>query len=109
MFVRIATVAVLMGGLGAASAEVVQLKDKSSVTGRILAEKKDQVVVDLGYTVLAIPRSQIVHVIKDEEAEGKSARNKPRAATAAKPAAESPLPSKTDNSGIHRPPIDVYE
>lgn len=50
-----------------ARAEVVQLRDKASVTGRILAEKRDQLVVDVGYTVLTIPRSQVVRVLKDEE------------------------------------------
>ena len=50
-----------------ASAEVVQLRDKAAVTGRVLAEKRDQVIVDLGYTVLTIPRSQIVRITRDEE------------------------------------------
>jgi serine protease Do len=36
------------------------LKDQSAaVTGKILAEKRDSVVVDVGYTALVIPRSQI--------------------------------------------------
>ena len=67
MFVRIATVAVLLSGLSVASAEVVLLKDKATVIGKILAEKKDLVVVDLGYTVMSIPRSQIVRVVKEDE------------------------------------------
>jgi serine protease Do len=50
-----------------ARAEVVQLRDKAAVTGRILAEKRDQIVVDLGYTVLTVPRSQIVRILHDEE------------------------------------------
>ena len=48
------------------SAATVQLKDKASVTGKILADKKDQLVVDVGYTVLIIPRSQVSKVIEDE-------------------------------------------
>jgi serine protease Do len=67
MFARIAIVAILMTGFGVASAEVVLLKDKATVIGKILAEKKDIVVVDIGYTVLPIPRSQIVRVVKEEE------------------------------------------
>ena len=55
----IALGAVMALGPLAGRSEVVQLKDNASVTGRILAEKPDQVVVDLGYTVLAIPRAQI--------------------------------------------------
>src|SRR5436190_708242 len=50
-----------------ARAEVVQLRDKAAVTGHILAEKRDQIVVDLGYTVLTVPRSQIVRILRDEE------------------------------------------
>jgi serine protease Do len=56
-------------GVQAASAEVIQLKDKASITGKILAEKRDQVVVDVGYTVLVIPRSQIVKILKANEGE----------------------------------------
>jgi len=46
--------------VAAAGADTVQLKDKATVVGTILAEKRDQVVVDIGYTVLTIPRNQIV-------------------------------------------------
>lgn len=68
MFARIVTVALLTGvGLTTTSAETVVLKEKSSVTGKILAEKRDSVVIDLGYTVLTIPRSQIARITKDEE------------------------------------------
>ena len=42
-----------------ASADTVQLKDLSAVTGKILAEKPDSVVVDVGYTVLVVPRAAI--------------------------------------------------
>ena len=48
-----------------ASADTIQLKDKSAVTGKILAEKPDAVVVDVGYTVLVVPRNSIVSVVKD--------------------------------------------
>jgi serine protease Do len=50
-----------------AGADVVQLRDQAAVTGAILAEKRDQVIVDLGYTVLTIPRSQIVKITRDAE------------------------------------------
>lgn len=53
---------------GMAWAETIQLRDGVAVTGRILAEKKDQVVVDLGYTVLSVPRVEIVKVVKEAEA-----------------------------------------
>ena len=47
-----------------ANGDTVQLRDKASLTGTILAEKPDQVVVDMGYTVLVIPRSQVVKITK---------------------------------------------
>jgi serine protease Do len=48
-------------------ADVVQLRDKAAVSGNILAEKRDSVVIDLGYTVLTVPRNQIVRVLRNEE------------------------------------------
>ena len=91
MFVRIATVAALLGGLSIASAEVVLLKDKATVIGKILAEKKDLVVVDLGYTVMSIPRSQIVRVVKeDEQGVPESKPSKAKANSAAKSSAIAP-------------------
>src|SRR6185437_40526 len=53
--------------LKAAEADTLQLKDKAAITGKILAEKHDQVVVDVGYTVLVIPRNQIVKIYKASE------------------------------------------
>lgn len=40
----------------------LQLKDKASITGKVLAVKKDGVVVDVGFTVLTVPRQQIVKI-----------------------------------------------
>jgi len=49
---------------GLASADVIHLKDSAAITGKILAEKADTVVVDVGYTVLLVPRSSIANVVK---------------------------------------------
>ncbi|HVV00545.1 MAG TPA: trypsin-like peptidase domain-containing protein [Verrucomicrobiae bacterium] len=51
-----------------AFADTVLLKDSASVTGKILAEKRDQVAVDVGYTVLVIPRNQIAGINKSSPA-----------------------------------------
>ena len=78
-----------------ADADVVQLRDKASVTGQVLAEKRDLVVVDLGYTVVTVPRNQIVRIVRDEELaaqaaaakakeNSKSAKSKPDATASAK-------------------------
>jgi len=72
MFVRYLTCGVLLCGLQSARTEVIQLKEKAIIAGKILAEKRDQVIVDLGFTVLAIPRSQIVKISKEEMVEAKS-------------------------------------
>ncbi len=55
----------LAGLAAAAQAETIQLKDKAAVTGKILADKRDQVAVDVGYTVLVIPKTQITRIVKD--------------------------------------------
>jgi serine protease Do len=60
--------AALVSGLSAALADTIQLKDKATVTGKILAEKSDSVAVDVGYTVLVIPRNSIAAISKADEA-----------------------------------------
>lgn len=56
----------LMAASVAARAEVIQLKDNAAITGRILAEKTDQIVVDVGYTVLVVPRGQVEKIVRQE-------------------------------------------
>ncbi len=53
-------------------ADVLRLKGNASVSGAILAEKPDQVIVDLGYTVLTVPRTAILTMGKAEAAETKT-------------------------------------
>lgn len=52
--------------LGVASGDTLELKDKASVTGKILSEKRDLIAIDVGYTVLVVPRNQIVKISKTE-------------------------------------------
>ena len=57
-------IAALLGcGVPFVSADTIQLKD-GTVTGKILTEKSDSLVVDLGYTVLQIPRTAVTAVTK---------------------------------------------
>src|SRR5580658_7823733 len=51
-----------------ALADTVQLKESAAVTGRILAEKPDSVVVDVGYTVLVVPRNAISGISRTGDA-----------------------------------------
>lgn len=67
----------------ALSGDEVQLRDKAAVTGRILAEKPDQVIVDLGFTVLAIPRAQIVKVVRGDGVPGGGAADPKRTSSLA--------------------------
>jgi serine protease Do len=55
-------------GAKAVTADTIQLKDNASVTGKILSEKRDQVAIDVGYTVLVIPRSDIEKILRGEAA-----------------------------------------
>jgi serine protease Do len=50
-----------------ACADTIQLKDQAAVTGKILAEKSDSIVVDVGYTVLVIPRNDVTKISKTNE------------------------------------------
>ncbi len=63
MFRRAVSAGWIIAGLSCAAA-TVQLKEGASVSGKILAEKKDAVVVDIGYTVLTIPRTQIEWIVE---------------------------------------------
>lgn len=57
----------LLSGLHGAHAATVQLKDKASITGTILIEKRDYVVIDIGYTSLVVPRNRITKILQGDE------------------------------------------
>src|ERR1039458_4355743 len=82
--------ALLLGGFALPGA-TVQLKDKASVSGTILAQKPDEIVIDIGYTVLVIPRSQILKLVNDNAPASKiTAALAPVAAVPESPAAPPP-------------------
>lgn len=60
--------AVVLCGWRAAMADAIILKDKASISGKILAEKRDAVAVDVGYTVLLVPRNSIEKISQDDSA-----------------------------------------
>jgi len=64
----LALAVLLAAGLPSAPADVVELKDQSAITGKVLAEKREAVIVDVGYTVLVIPRSAITKISLGEAA-----------------------------------------
>jgi serine protease Do len=87
----------LFCGIFISSADTIQLKEKASISGKILSEKRDQVVVDVGYTVLVIPRNQIAGVSKLDDNEQPTKNNK----TATRLEAAKVAPSK---AGLYSSP-----
>jgi serine protease Do len=80
-------------------ADTVQLKEKAAIIGKILAEKRSEVVVDVGYTILVVPRSQITKISKTDLVE---VANVP--ATATEATAEEAVPVAKDNSRFYFAP-----
>jgi serine protease Do len=83
-----------------ASAETIQLKDNAAVTGKILAEKSDSIVVDVGYTVLIVPRSSISNI-------SKSGAVVPQTSFVANPAAGVNAPQFYNADALAAPARDV--
>ncbi len=57
----------LFCGISAAPGDTLFLKEQATITGRILSEKRDSVAVDVGYTVLVVPRDKITKISRSEE------------------------------------------
>ena len=72
-----------------ALSDTIQLKDKAEIVGTILAEKHDQVAVDVGYTILLVPRNQVVRILKESaESAAKMSSSKKNSISESKIAAE---------------------
>ena len=86
----------------AVSAATVQLKEKAAVTGKILVEKNDQVVVDIGYTTMVIPRAEITKILEDGAPvdQASDTNPKPNASTATM-ASLQPVSSPASSSGFY--------
>jgi serine protease Do len=87
------------------TADTLKLKDNASITGSILAEKRDLVVVDLGYTVVTVPKEQIVDITRggqSEAATSGSATTTPTAASPAEGSTESGLYERSSGGRIQR-------
>jgi serine protease Do len=83
--------ALFLGG-AALPAATVQLKDQASVSGTILAQKPNEIVIDIGYTVLVIPRNQILQLLNDNAPDVKAPAVVPPSAAAPElPAAPIPV------------------
>jgi serine protease Do len=93
---RLVVFALVACGLYSARADTVELKDKAAVTGKVLAEKRDHIAVDIGYTVLVIPRNQVVRITRGE---APAAAAKP--SRGAKPAAAQTAEASEPRSGFY--------
>ena len=88
----------------AVQSDTVQLKDNAAVVGKILEERHDQLVVDIGYTVLVIPRSDVEKILR-----GDSAKSLSRTAVSPKAAAELIKPGFYSANGKAMPERSVRE
>ena len=57
--------AVVFAGLSSIYGDTLSLKDDVSISGKILAEKTDTYFVDLGFTILTVPKSQVIKISKN--------------------------------------------
>ncbi len=94
--------AALSAGLGLASADVIELKDKAVISGKILAEKRDAVIVDVGYTALVIPRSAVTKISPGDPAvTPKSAAKETQPDLSIKNLPPDPGPGAATNTGLY--------
>ncbi len=61
-----------LSGAAAGELRVIELKSGAQLRAEILAERPDRVVVDLGFTVLSIPREEVERVRAAEEAQDRA-------------------------------------
>jgi serine protease Do len=82
---RLLVLAALLSAFSVLASDTIQLKDQASITGTVLAEKNDQVAVDVGYTILMVPRSAIAKIVAEKKEE-KAAEKEPKGANTTPPA-----------------------
>lgn len=59
--------ALILGSLPVLAIDVLQLKDQATISGQIVAEKKDQIAIDIGFTILVVPRNQVINMTKADD------------------------------------------
>ena len=92
-----------------AGADTIQLKDKASLSGKILAEKKDTLALDIGYTVLVIPRNQIEKVTRSTDAvePTPTKATTPTTKPVARPVEPKPEPAETTDNLYRSAPANA--
>lgn len=87
--------------------DTLELKDEASITGRIIAEKSEHVAVDVGYTILMVPRSAIAKVSTPKSEE--KANEEPKGENVTPPASAHIAGSLYQNPGALRKESTVRE
>lgn len=87
-----------------AAAETIFLRDGGTLTGSIIKENSNDVFIDMGYTILTIPRNSIKSIEKDkpkteEEATAESAEQKSEDLYSTKDLAESTVRGLSERFG----------
>lgn len=89
-------------------AETLELKDNASITGSIIAEKNDHIAVDIGYTILMVPRTAVTKVVTDPAA-GAKKESQPIGSNSTPPASEALVKTFYSNPGALRQERTVRE
>jgi serine protease Do len=94
-----------------AGAETLELRDDASITGRIVAEKSEHIAIDIGYTILMVPRSAVAKVVAPEEEQGPEAgeSSAPKGENVTPPASAQLANSLYQNPGSLRKESTVRE
>jgi serine protease Do len=103
---QIVRAGVLTLSVAIAFADILELKDEASIKGRIIAEKSEHVAVDVGYTILMVPRSAIDRIITPQDEEK---QEKPKGDNATPPASAQIAGSLYQNPGALRKESTVRE
>jgi serine protease Do len=92
-----------------AFSDTLQLKDDASITGRVIAEKNESVAVDVGYTILMVPRAAIVKVVTPKENEKSDETKVPKGPNTTPPASAQLAQTFYQNPGALRKDSTVRE
>jgi serine protease Do len=97
----------LLCALVPAFSDTLELRDEASIKGRIIAEKAEHVAVDVGYTILMVPRSAIAKITTPKTEE--EAASEPKGENTTPPASAQLAGALYQNPGALRKESTVRE
>src|SRR5262249_22138902 len=101
--------AILALASSVAFSDTLQLKDNASISERVIQEKTESVAVDVGYTILMVPRSAIVKVVSPKEDEKSDESKAPKGPNTTPPASAQLTQTFYQNPGALRKDSTVRE